>query len=190
MAVLVAVLAAGLATRFGGGKLDADCAGKPLGSWVLQTVEQAGFVPGIIVTGPVAPTFTAKAEGWKLITNRDPAAGLGTSLALAAAQAKAASRDLLVLLADMPLIAPAHLKALTAEKRVAATHYPDGRPGVPAYFPQSSLEQLVNISGERGASAILRQNAQLSLIAAEAETLLDVDRPQDLETVSRILSRH
>ena len=37
-AVFVAVLAAGRASRFGGGKLDADLAGKPVGQWVLDAV--------------------------------------------------------------------------------------------------------------------------------------------------------
>ena len=48
----VAVLAAGSATRFGGGKLEAICAGKPLGRWVLDAAEAAGLQPGTIVAGP------------------------------------------------------------------------------------------------------------------------------------------
>ena len=40
--VLGAVLAAGQARRFGGGKLDAPCAGRRLGSWALRAVEHDG----------------------------------------------------------------------------------------------------------------------------------------------------
>ena len=47
---LVAVLAAGRGTRFGGGKLEAMCAGRPLGRWILDAVVEAGLVRGVIVT--------------------------------------------------------------------------------------------------------------------------------------------
>ena len=39
----VAVLAAGRGKRFGGGKLEATCAGKPLGRWVLDAVRKRGW---------------------------------------------------------------------------------------------------------------------------------------------------
>ena len=53
-APLVAVLAAGSATRFGGGKLDAVLAGRRLGAWALATIERAGLPPGVIVVPPDA----------------------------------------------------------------------------------------------------------------------------------------
>lgn len=190
MAPLVAVLAAGLATRFGGGKLDAECAGKPLGSWVIETVKGAGLVPGVIITGPTAPAFAAIATGWELIANPDPAAGLGSSLALAASHAHAAGRDLLVVLADMPLIQPAHLCALIDANGVSATQHADGMLGVPAYFPLASLGPLLRAGGKRGAAHFLRQCQDLTIIEPARETLLDVDCREDLATVRQILARH
>ena len=83
---LVAVLAAGRGTRFGGGKLEAMCAGRPLGRWILDAVVEAGLVRGVIVTGRDAADF---ADGWTRLINPEPEAGLGSSLALAA---KLASR--------------------------------------------------------------------------------------------------
>src|SRR5690606_25378401 len=94
---LVAVLAAGLGTRFGSGKLEAECAGKPLGRWPVEAVEAVGLGPGVIVTGPDGVSF---APGWKALANLRPEAGLGSSLALAARHALAQdAAALLVLLA-------------------------------------------------------------------------------------------
>ena len=98
----VAVLAAGRGARFGGNKLAALCAGKPLGRWALDAAEAAGLGPGTVVTGSEAAVFAAS---WQVLVNPEPAAGLGCSLALAARDALAhGERSLLVLLADMPLV--------------------------------------------------------------------------------------
>src|SRR5690606_31154752 len=93
--VCVAVLAAGLATRFGGAKLDAPCAGKPLGRWALDAVADAGLKPGLLVTGPDGASFGA---GWTMVINPQPAAGLGSSLALAASLAMASGKETMLVL--------------------------------------------------------------------------------------------
>ena len=50
----VAILAAGSARRFGGGKLDADCAGQPLGAWVLAAARTLDPVAlGVVVSDEV-----------------------------------------------------------------------------------------------------------------------------------------
>ena len=52
-APLVAVLAAGAASRFGGGKLDAMLAGKRVGQWVLDAVAAAGLPPPVLMRDPL-----------------------------------------------------------------------------------------------------------------------------------------
>jgi molybdenum cofactor cytidylyltransferase len=183
--LLVAVLAAGLGSRFGGGKLDADCAGKPLGQWALEAVAAAGLAPGVIVCGPAAPAF-ALASGWRILTNPAPEAGLGGSAALAARAALAEGRALLLLLADMPLIAPAHLAALAAHPGPAATRYGDGYAGVPALLPLAMLPEAGKLSGMRGAGELL---AEASLVDAPDGTLHDVDNAADLAAVAARLRR-
>lgn len=185
---LVAVLAAGLGTRFGGGKLDADCAGKPLGRWALEAVVAAGLAPGIVVVGPRAPGF-ALASGWALLTNPHPAGGLGGSVALAAEAALMQHRDLLLLLADMPLVAPDYLRQFTAQAGASATRYPDGRAGVPAKLQLSALPEIARLAGERGAARLLAGMDGLKLLDPPAEMLADVDNPQDLATVAALLRR-
>lgn len=178
----VAVLAAGRATRFGGGKLEADCAGKPLGRWALDAVEAAGLAPGTIVTGPEGLSF---AEGWQRLVNSEPEAGLGSSLALAARTAlDAGAEALLVLLADMPLVAPAHLRQFATIPAPVATRHPDGRPGVPVLLDRALIERAATLTGDRGAGPLL---AEVTLLDPPAGMLRDVDTPEDLASVERVL---
>ena len=181
---LVAVLAAGRASRFGGGKLDAMLAGKRVGQWVLDALEAAGLAPGVIVTGPNAPAF-AEESGWRLVTNPDPQAGLGTSLALAARQTDG---PLLVALADMPLVPSTHFQALL-QHDCAATVWPGGKSGVPALFPPAKLPDLRQLSGEQGAGPLLASEPDLALIEVPDDALLDIDRPEDLARAEAILQR-
>ncbi|MBT2133057.1 NTP transferase domain-containing protein [Croceibacterium sp. LX-88] len=179
---LVAVLAAGRGRRFGGGKLETDCAGKPLGRWVIEAVEQAGLEPGLIVTGPEGVSFAA---GWRALVNREPEAGLGSSLALAARAAfEAGDEALLVLLADMPLIDPDFLRGLASAPAPAATRQDDGRPGVPALLDRTLIAQAMALSGDRGAGPLL---TGASLWEAPPGALLDVDTVEGLAKVARVL---
>lgn len=187
--LLVAVLAAGRASRFGGGKLDADLAGKPVGRWVLDAVAVAGLVPGVIVVPDAVPAFAAGA-GWTLLANPRADAGLGSSVAAAAREAmRRGAARLLVLLADMPLLDPAHLRALLASPSPAATRQPGGHPGVPALFGAELFADLAALAGDRGAAAVLRGRDDLTLIDPPEGMLADVDRPEDLAAVARLLGR-
>jgi CTP:molybdopterin cytidylyltransferase MocA len=178
----VAVLAAGRGERFGGGKLDAPCAGKPLGCWVLDAAEAAGLGPGTIVVGPAGAGYAA---GWTVLVNPAPEAGLGSSLALAARAAlEDGAETLLVLLADMPLVEPAFLRQLAATAPPAATRQPDGRAGVPALLDRALLEKAAMLTGDRGAGLLLSGAA---LLEPPPGTLRDVDTREDLVEVECVL---
>lgn len=187
-APLVAVLAAGQGTRFGGAKLDADCAGKPLGQWALDAVIEAGFAPGLIVTGPDAPAFAVAAGDWQLLANSRAGEGQGTSVALAAQAACERGDDLLILLADMPLIAPDHLRQLAAAGDLSATRHADGAAGVPIFVPHAYLSPFAALSGDRGAGPVLRRHPGLRLIPAPLTTLSDADTPEDLAAIAATLA--
>lgn len=191
-APLVAVLAAGAASRFGasgyGAKLDAMLAGKQVGQWVLDAVADAGLPHGVIVVGPQIPAF-ARASGWPLLVNDRAAEGLGTSLGMAAARALAAGRRLLVLLADMPLVDAAYLQGLVAGEGATATAWPQGKPGVPACLPPALLPGLAALKGDAGAGGILSASAGVTRLVPPPHLLLDIDRPEDLVAAEAWLSR-
>jgi CTP:molybdopterin cytidylyltransferase MocA len=175
-------LAAGRATRFGGGKLEALCAGRPLARWALDAVAGAGLPPGVLVTGPDSGLV---ADGWQRLINPHPAEGLGTSLALAARTAREqGARAMLVLLADMPLVSADYLRRVAAAPAPAATRQADGRPGVPALLDRAMLERAAGLTGDRGAGPLL---AGALLLDAPAGTLFDVDTREDLVEAARVL---
>jgi len=188
-APLVAVLAAGRASRFGGGKLDALLEGKPLGRWVLDAVKDAGLEPGVIVVSPDAPAFARSAQGWQLVTNAMRDEGQGTSVALACREAAARSRGVLLLLADMPLIEPEQLRKLATSGANAATRYPDGRLGVPVSIAAEDVGKFADLSGDSGLGRFLADLKDLEVFEANPESLIDVDDPETLEKVRDIVAR-
>ena len=183
--LLVAVLAAGRASRFGGGKLDADLGGRPVGQWVLDAVAAAGLAPGVIVVPAAVPGFADAAPGWGLLPNPRAAAGLGTSVSAAAQEAaRRGAARLLVLLADMPLLDPGHVRALFESAAPAATRYPRDTPGVPVVLPADLFPELAGITGDRGAAAVLRGRADVTLVDPPPGMLADIDRPEDLAALN------
>lgn len=191
---MISILAAGRATRFGGGKLDADCAGQPLGYWSLRAARSSGPATIVIVTSSDMPRFAAAAEqrgDAVLVCNADAALGMGTSVACAARHAIAAAADILVvMLADMPLVSDTIIQALIASSaglHIAAVRHPDGRFGVPAAFPSTSFDALTRLVGDQGASTIL-QTAHVIHVAAGRNELIDVDSQERLVEAIRLLT--
>jgi molybdenum cofactor cytidylyltransferase len=180
----IAILAAGSASRFGGGKLDAELNGKPLGLYSVEAVRALGR-PKIVVGKPI-PDFASEALALGLATllkNKRAEEGLGTSVALAAMQAAAAGADALLLLAaDMPLVRAETFSALVAalgDEPSAALH-PDGHPGIPACFPLSWYPKLARLEGDKGAGSLLR-GAEVTLVETAPDELRDVDTAGDLK---------
>ena len=188
----IVILAAGRATRFGGGKLDREVAGKRLGRWVIDAALTLDSAPPTIVIGDPPPQFAldaAKEESARLLANPHADRGLGTSVALAADHAaRAEAGSLLVLLADMPLVSPGTLRALAAARESpAAVRHGDGRAGIPACFPASWFDRLRSLAGERGAAGLLREAGGLRLVDVPPRELCDVDRPADLKSLEEAL---
>ncbi|WP_347303361.1 NTP transferase domain-containing protein [Croceibacterium sp. TMG7-5b_MA50] len=184
--VLAAVLAAGQARRFGGGKLDAACAGRRLGSWALDAVAGTDVVDRVIIVPPVPPLF-ASASGWTLIPNPLAADGLGTSLAIAARHALLLGVEaLLVVLADMPLVDTPMLRALLQAGSPAAVCHGE-RPGVPALLPAATLPALSMLDADHGAGGLLARTPELVRMTVAPELLLDVDEPAALARAAAAL---
>lgn len=186
---MFAMLAAGGATRFGGGKLTRTLADKPLWHWAADTATAAGFVQRIcIVRNDWAPAREMQALGWSVVVNPDAEAGIASSIKLACTAA-AACRRLVIALADMPFVTSDHFRTLALSEGVAFTRYPSGRIGVPASFPHDALRKLAMLKGDRGAASLNWGPRLTALTPASPDTLIDIDMPDDLVRASTILER-
>lgn len=185
--IAIAVLAAGSGARFGGGKLDADLSGKPVGKWVTDTVARTGFARRLIVSAADRPEFAYELQGWEHVINYTATGGLSTSIR-AAAQAAGSCERLVLVLGDMPFIEGQHLRSLALVPGIAFTRYPDGSHGVPAGFPARCLARLKELPGNTGASAIDWHEEIKYLSPGSDLSLRDIDTQSDIVSLCGVMS--
>lgn len=176
--IAVAVLAAGRATRFGSDKLIAPLNGMPMGAHIAHTLAPMGFGWRFAVCASDAPIGAQYAAmGFDIIENSTPESGQAHSLHLALAAAeRTGAAALLIVLADMPFVTSEHIARVAAQNSLAASH--NGSISMPpALFPRDCWAALLATSGDRGATALLRE---ARLVAARPEELRDIDLPADL----------
>lgn len=188
--VTIAILAAGKAERFGGGKLDAELGGRPLGHYALEAALDCELGRPVIVAGDPVPTFASEADRRgraRLALNPHAEKGLAGSVAVAARAADEAGSELLLLmLADMPHVGTATLLELVeavGPKKPAAVLHESGHPGIPACFPRDYFDALRQLTGDKGASDLLRRAKHLAPVHAPHSELADVDTLDDLEAL-------
>ncbi len=171
--IALIVLAAGRASRFGGGKLSALLAGKPVIAHVAAATAALPLAHRILVAAPAVPAL----PGFTRVTLDPPDAPQSRSLALGVAAAQQADA-VLIALADMPLVPAAHFAALLAAfDGDRLTSICNGQPLPPALLGARHFPALLALTGDRGAGALLRDAPALALTAAQA---LDIDTPEDL----------
>ncbi|MBC9785113.1 putative selenium-dependent hydroxylase accessory protein YqeC [Heliobacterium chlorum] len=199
ISIAAVVLAAGQASRFGGGKLRAPLAGRPLLAWTLRLINSIPFSLRLVVTGAdFGIEELAKKYGYTAVTNQDWQKGMGTSLATGV-QALLSSRSekeidgVLFFLGDMPLIQRKTVSYLLQQIRSAKPDiaYPTyrGKKGHPVYFQRQCFSELASLSGNEGGRQLMAQfSNQLTVPVDDKGVLTDVDSQKELETVSGILN--
>ncbi len=180
------LLAAGSASRFGGGKLMAPLAdGTPIGVRALANLAACvESVTAVVRAEDSALARLLAAHGASVTECPYAANGMGQSLAWAI-RATPLSRGWVVALADMPWVTTATTRLIVDALRrgddlVAPSHR--GVRGHPVGFSKCFYPELVALSGDEGARAILRvRAADLRIIETDDEGVSrDVDTKADL----------
>ena len=186
------ILAAGAGSRFGGTKLLADLAGKPMIARAAEAVCAAGFAETLVVTGgehervaeAVAdfPVATVHAPNWH--------EGMAASIRAGVSALRHKGKGLVLILGDMPLFDAGicvRLAELAQSSGYAARPLVGDVPGHPVCFLNPVLPDLLALGGDQGAGGLLRKNADKVgyLPVTDTGAVADIDTPSDLVAVVR-----
>lgn len=175
------ILAAGAGRRMGGPKALLTLGDETLLRRSARITLAAGCSPIIAVVGPWDPGLLDLEV--RTVVNAGAQEGMGSSIRTGVAALPEAVDAVLILTVDQPAVDGPLLKrllALAAEQplRPVACAY-GGTLGVPAILPRRFFPDLLALSGDRGAKAILLREQAVALPFPEAEA--DLDAPEDLE---------
>ena len=163
-------------------KLDALLGGRPLVEWAAATGRGIDAEHHWLVEQADAPVQSA-VQGYERLANTQAALGMASSLKIVALAAQERGVDaLLILLADMPFVSTAHLRALLGQSAAHPAQpvfsvAPDGVAQPPALFPSTFLPALASLEGDKGARSL---SLDAVLVECPADQLLDVDTVTDL----------
>jgi molybdenum cofactor cytidylyltransferase len=193
--VAAIVLAAGRGSRFGAArfKLLEELAGKPVVRHVVDAALASRARSVFVVTGHESQRVETalRGAGAALVHNADYAEGLASSLRAGLARVEGAAGGL-VMLADMPLVAPAALDRLIAafEETGACAVVPtrNGRRGNPVLLGRASFARLRELQGDKGARDLLRAfDGVVEVEIDDDGVLADIDLPDDLALLRSLM---
>ena len=185
--VIAVLLAGGSASRFGGGKLLHPLAdGVAIAAHAARNLRDADLdVLAVVRRGDFPLADMLEQEGCHVTQCAESARGMGHSLAHAIAESREAG-GWIVALADKPRVNPASIRAvaqaLAAGATIVAPVY-RGERGHPVGFAAPLRDELLALSGDNGARAVLeRHRGEIQAIECDDPgVLVDIDQRSDLE---------
>ena len=185
----ILLLAAGKGSRMEAPKQLLEKNGLPMIRHSLQQLTTIHADKVQVVLGAYAEQIQAvlKTEQVDIIHNPDWEEGMGSSLRVGLQNLLLQYPDtqrMLVALADQPLIRSVHyhnlLKLQEAYPSQIVASYYKHRIGVPAVFPDTYFQQILQARGDKGARKWLNQSGGQVWALPCAPAALDIDRPEDL----------
>lgn len=148
----------------------------------------ASGAPVYVTTRSDRPARIAALDGLTLsrIAVDDPDQGLSASIRTCIAALPADVSALMVLLPDLPDIETADIARMIA----AHAAQPDGilravaedtTPGHPTVFPRRLFQALADLTGDKGAQALLQQEGFTQITLPGNRAITDLDTPEDWE---------
>ena len=191
---LALVLAAGAGSRFGGGKLLASIAGRPILQHVLDSLAAAGLTEVVVVLGRDAPAIEAS-MAWRTerrVVNPDPERGLASSLLVgfeamnhAVGAASEAVKAVLVVLGDQPLLSVEAIRTVVGApadpaRPFVVPAYSDDRGRNPVLVRRPAFALIGEATGDRGLGPVLAAHPDLVMEVPVTGANPDLDTPSDL----------
>jgi len=193
--ITAVILAAGLSRRMGAqNKLLAEVDGMPMLARVVDSVVASKAKPILVVTGHEAEAVRA-ALGDRPVTfvhNPAFAEGLAGSVKAGIDAVPPNADGAVVCLGDMPQVTGRHIDRLIAafnpvEGRAICIPTWQGRQGNPVLWARRFFDEIMALSGDRGAKALIEEHGdQVAEVAMpDAGVALDIDTPEALASLAR-----
>jgi molybdenum cofactor cytidylyltransferase len=190
--VAAVVLAAGAASRFGGGKLRADLDGRPILRHVVDVAREARLDPIVVVVPPGGELDDLELESVRRVINPDPAEGLSSSvrLGLRALELDEGVDAAVLLPGDQPRVRASVISTLVAALDASPAtpftvpRYAGDRGSNPVVARRAIWRLADELAGDRGFGPVLATHPELVRFVAVDGANPDVDTPADLDRLA------
>jgi molybdenum cofactor cytidylyltransferase len=181
------VLAAGAGSRFGGGKLLALLAGRPILQHVLDRLAEAGLDDVTVVLGSDASALETAID-WRAerrVVNPNPERGLASSLQVGMAAIGSDVDAVLIALGDQPLVAVSTIRMLLdaplePARPVIVPAYAHDPGHNPVLLRRPAFPLVDEATGDRGLGPVLAAHPEAVQAIPISGDNPDVDTPADL----------
>lgn len=192
--VAAVVLAAGSSTRMGRNKMLLELDGESVVRRAVKVALAADLAPVLVVTGHQREQVAAQLDGLacSLIHNHEHETGIHTSVRGGIDALPAATPAAIVMLADMPFVSEAMLRALVAAYRdgdaplVISTYGEVNAP--PMLYDRSLFDELRVMQRRCGREVIRRHRDEAQTMGWPTKALADLDTPEDYRRIHEQLS--
>jgi molybdenum cofactor cytidylyltransferase len=183
------VLAAGSSTRMGRNKLLLALDGEPMVRRTVRATLQAGLEPVVVVLGhePEHVREAISGLGCRTVLNPDHAHGVRLSVQVGIREVSAA-RAAVVVLADMPFVTAAMIRALVDRYREGTSPLVSSQYGdvsaPPTLYDRSLFSEMLAMTGEGCGKQVVRGHLhEAAIVTWPAASLADIDLPEDYEHI-------
>jgi molybdenum cofactor cytidylyltransferase len=179
------ILAAGASRRLGTPKQLVPLGGRPLLTWIIDSMREYGPDQIVVVLGHHADSIIAQVDlsGIDIVVNERYLDGMSTSLKAGISALRAEHEYAIVATGDQPFVPAAHFRALEAARNatgqpIIATAYRDYH-GVPLLMCRETWRLVEGLSGDQGARPLLRTHKELvaTVPSPDDNMAIDVDTP-------------
>lgn len=177
-------MASGYAKRFGSNKLLADFCGEPLICHIFKAIPRTAFDNITVVTQYDEVKRLALEYGFDALINDTPDQGISSTVKLGTEHLYYCDA-IMFAVGDQPFLTQqtvckaVELYMKNTDKIVAVSH--NGKKGNPCIFPKIFFNELIQLSGDVGGSAVIKNHPEsLLLTETDANQLLDIDKPTDM----------
>jgi molybdenum cofactor cytidylyltransferase len=179
------ILAAGAGRRFGGDKMLADIDGQPMLRQVASAYVELCGQATVVIAGDERLRAALAGLPVDIVVNADATEGIASSIRAAVRHSRN-HPALMIALGDEPRVDRALVVAVM--QRWHETRPPivvpkySGGPGHPVLFDEATYEELLTLTGDRGAKGLIeRYGTSVLSVEVDGPRPLDIDTTTDLE---------